>query len=547
MSETGTLLSASAVMASGTLASRVTGFVRNAMLAAALGIGLHAEQFNVANTVPNMLYILLAGGVFNTVLVPQLVRAMKHDDGGDAYANRVLTLSLVGLAFVTALAVAAAPWLMRVFLEPVWYTSALTAQRESLIDFSRYCLVQIFFYGMFVLIGQVLNARGRFGPMMWAPIANNVVSIAVLALYLVMFGTQNGTGAYTSTQELVLGLGSTVGIAVQTMVLLPYLKAAGFSYRPRFDFRHTGLGHTLRLGIWTVLFVIVNQVAYTVVVRLATAGSAQAVTGGPHDSPGLTVYSNAFLLMMVPHAIITVSLATATLPSVSRLAAEGDLDRVRSELARTMRLALSIIVPFAAGLAVLGPAVGTILVGWGAAGGNTTPLGYTLMAFAPALVFFTSHYLVLRGFYSLEDTRTPFFIQCGISVVNIALALLLTRSGSPDTYTARLALAYGGAYLVGSLLSMSLLARRLGGFERRHLVTFLARILLACLPAAGLAALAVWGLSQVGVEATSKLDSLLLLAVGGALAVPTFLLLAHRQQISEVTAITGMLRRRRQR
>ena len=163
---------------------------------------------------------------------------------------------------------------------------------------------------MFVLVGQILNARGRFGPMMWAPIANNVISVAVLVVYLVVFGPVadgDQCAAFTTGQELLLGLGSTLGIAVQFLILLPYLRAAGFHYRPRFDFRGTGLGHTLRLGVWTVLFVVVNQVAYTVVVRLASGGTAQpsalrqrrrAATG-----TGYTVYSAAFLIVMVPHAI----------------------------------------------------------------------------------------------------------------------------------------------------------------------------------------------------------------------------------------------------
>ena len=153
-----------------------------------------------------------------------------------------------------------------------------------MIAFARYCLPQVFFYGMFVLVGQVLNARGRFGPMMWAPIANNVVSVAVLTTYLSRFGPADraprSCGGFTAGAEVLLGLGSTLGIVVQFLVLLPYLKAAGFSYRPRFDFRGTGLGHTLRLGVWTVLFVVVNQVAYTVVVRLASSGTVDRPARG---------------------------------------------------------------------------------------------------------------------------------------------------------------------------------------------------------------------------------------------------------------------------
>nr|MBA2440173.1 murein biosynthesis integral membrane protein MurJ [Thermoleophilaceae bacterium] len=381
------VLAASGTMAVGTLFSRLTGFLRASMLAAAIGLALQGEVFNVANTIPNSLYILVAGGVFNTVLVPQLVRAIKNDvDGGDAYANRIVTLGAVVLAGVTAILVLAAPLLLRLMVDGSFFTDpALEQERESLIDFARWCLPQIFFYGMFVLVGQILNARGRFGPMMWAPIVNNLISIAMIATYLVLYADVPAGGGYTTSQEVLLGLGSTVGIAAQLLVLLPYLKASGFKISPRFDFRGTGLGHTLRLGMWTVGFVIVNQLAFYVMVRLATSGVAEGATTGGGGS-GYTVYANAFLLTQVPHSIVTVSLATATIPLISRLAADGRLADVSSEMNNTLRLVLAVIVPFAVSLVVLGPALATIMFSWGQARGDTGALGNTLIAFAPGLL-----------------------------------------------------------------------------------------------------------------------------------------------------------------
>ncbi|HET8718460.1 MAG TPA: murein biosynthesis integral membrane protein MurJ [Nocardioidaceae bacterium] len=543
--ESTSILGSSAVMAAGTVVSRVTGFVRGSLLAAALGTYLHADLFNIANTIPNMLYILLAGGVFNAVLVPQLVRAMRNDaDGGEAYTNRIITLAGLFLAGVTAVLVLAAPVLMQLVLTGQYSTPELAEQRDSAIDFARYCLPQVFFYGMFVLVGQVLNARGRFGPMMWAPIANNVVSVLVLVGYLVAFGPAGSadTSAYSSSQELLLGLGSTVGIAIQLLVLLPYLRAAGFRYRPRFDFRGSGLGHTLRLGLWTVLFVVVNQIAYLVVVRLAARGAAEGLGGEP--SAGYTVYSQAFLLVMVPHAIATVSLATAVLPRLSARAAEHDLAGVGDRVASTLRTALTLIVPFSLLLPVLAYEVASIVYGWGAASQSFGEYVAPLSWFALGLVFFTVHYLMLRGYYALERTRTVFWVQCVIAAVNIALALALTRVLDPALTPTALVLAYSGAYAVGACLSYLLLRHLLGGLRTPTLVRFLVRVLLAAAAAAGVAAAVRFGLQQVWPDAATKLRDVVVLVVTGLLDVTVFLLMARLLRIEEVTALLDLVRGR---
>jgi putative peptidoglycan lipid II flippase len=549
-SASSSLLSSSAVMAAGTIVSRLSGFVRGILLAAALGVGLHADVFNIANTVPNMLYILLAGGVVNAVLVPQLVRAMKNDpDGGEAYTNRIITLAALFLGVVTVGLVFAAPFLMRLFLDPEFFTPALADQRESVIDFARYCLPQVFFYGMFVLVGQVLNARGRFGPMMWAPIANNVVAVAVLATYLLTIGPARGaekSGGFTADAEALLGIGSTLGIVIQLLVLLPYLKAAGFSYRPRFDFRGTGLGHTLRLGVWTVLFVVVNQVAYTVVVRLASSGTIGSTgAGGPGSSEGTgyTIYSNSFLLTMVPHSIITVSLATAMLPLLSSYAAEGNLAAVGTSVSGTLRSAYALIIPAAALLAVMALDTAHVIWGYGSAAADYGNFAPSLALFGLGLVLFTAHYLALRGFYALEQTRRVFWIQCAIAATNIVVAIVLTR-GAPASETApRLVLAYACSYAVGAALSYLLLARTVGGLAGRRLVRFLVRLSVAV----AISAAAAWGLRELLAElvpGTSTWHAALNLAVVGVVYVALYLGAARLLRISEVNDVMALVTRR---
>ena len=530
------LLSSSAVMAAGTVVSRLSGFVRGALLAAALGLGLHAELFNIANTLPNMIYILVAGGVFNAVLVPQLVRAMKNDpDGGDAYANRVITLAALFLAGVTAVLVIAAPLVMRVFLSARYFEPDYAEQLDSVIAFARYCLPQVFLYGMFVLVGQVLNARRVFGPMMWAPIANNVIVVLILLGYLGIYGPAAGdelSGGYTAGQEALLGLGSTLGIAVQLLVLVPWLRRAGFIYKPRFDFRGAGLGHTFRLGFWTVLFVIVNQVAYTVVVRLASDGAA---TGGT----GYTVYSFAFVTIMVPHSIVTVSLATAMLPRLSQHAADDDLPGVATSVASTLRQALALIVPVAVLLPLISQDAARLVWGHGAAADTYDTVGVAIALFAPGLVLFTSHYLLLRGFYALERTRTVFWVQCVIAATNITLALVLTGGTGPEDTAAGLVLAYGGAYLVGVVGSYLLLRHVLGGLDTPLLVRFLVRLVIAV----GLAAVVGYAV-RAGVDAVlapgdvQAIVSLALVTLSGAVV---YLLVSRMLRIAEVNAVVGLV------
>jgi putative peptidoglycan lipid II flippase len=555
VSESRGILASSAVMATGTVFSRASGYLRNLLLAAAIGNELHADLFNIGNTIPNMLYILLAGGVVNAVLVPQLVRAQKGDpDGGHAYTNRIITLALLFLGTVTILLVVFAPLVMRLYLSSSYDDPALAAQRDSAIMFARYCLPQVFFYGMFVLLGQVLNARGLFGPMMWAPIANNVIAILVLVLYLFWFGplpASQGCAAFSHSQELVLGLGATLGIVAQVAVLLPYLKAAGVRFHPRYDFRRTGLGHTLRLGVWTVLFVIVNQGAYTVVVRLASGGTAGSTclpghdhhAHVPSDATGYTVYAAAFLFVMVPHAIITVSLATAILPRLSAKAADGDLTGLAGTLAGTLRTALVVVIPFAFALPLLAYDAAKVLFGYGATSTTFDHYVTSMILFGPGVVFFTVHYLMLRGFYALELNRTVFFIQCAIATTNVVVAVLLVNQATAAQTSPALVVAYGSSYVLGSVVSYLILRGRLGGLQTPALVRLVVRVLVA----AGVSSGVAWAVGRVlpgHTDDVSHAVAALRLVLMAGIDVTVFLVLARAMRISEVTIIIETLMRR---
>lgn len=539
------LARASAWMALGTIVSRITGLLRSLVLLAVIGSALNGSIFNVANSIPNSLYILVAGGIFNVVLVPQLVRAMKNDaDGGDAYANRVVTLGLLVLGAATVLLMIAVPLLMRLVFNQDMFTEELERQRDSARLLMVLCMPQVFFYGAFVLVGQILNSRQRFGPMMWAPIVNNLVALSVLGGYAIVFGVapEGAADGFSAGEVWLLGLGSTAGIAIQALVLIPFLRQVGFRYRPRFDFRGVGLGHTLRLGAWTLAFIIVNQIAYWVIIRVATGAD---IDGFQQDvaSAGQVVYDVGFLISQVPHGVITVSLATAIIPTLAARAADLDFARMRVELSRTLRLALMLIAPIATAIACMGVPIAAFLTGFGAARGNTEAIGATISAFSLALVMLSMHYVVLRGFYALEDTRTPFWIQAAIAVVNIGLALVLTRDAAPIEVSTRLALAYGLAYSVGLVVSVTLLSRRIGSLADHETVRFVVRLALVCAATAAILLAGRFAWDQV-VSAGGPAAAFGELAVVSLFGAATTVLMSRLLRVEELRYVVNTVLRR---
>jgi putative peptidoglycan lipid II flippase len=306
------------------------------------------------------------------------------------------------------------------------------------------------------------------------------------------------------------------------------------------------MGRTLRLGAWTVAFVIANQVSFVVVTRLATGSSTEAaLTGG--TSNGVAVYQGAFLVTQVPHAIITVSLVTATMPLLSRLAVDGEILRMRDEVRSTLRLVLVAIVPMAVALGCLGSWLAAVLFSYGALDGGTAPIGWTLAAFAPGLVLFTVHYLVLRGFYAQEDTRTPFLVQLVVSGANIAAAVALTRDAPTDQVATRLALAYGLAYLLGSVVSTVVLSRRLGGLVDASMAAFAGRLAIAC----GVAALVMLAvpvlLDRAGLDAGDAGGAVVVVALAGLAGAVAYLLVARLLGLREIRALVHAATRRQPR
>ncbi|MET8181836.1 murein biosynthesis integral membrane protein MurJ [Streptomyces sp. NPDC005336] len=537
------LLQSSALMAAGTLVSRLTGFVRQMVVIAALGAATLGSTYALAYTLPTMVYILTIGGGLNSVFVPQLVRAMKEDeDGGEAFANRLLTLVMVVLGVLVALTVVAAPLLIRM-LSPTIADNP--ADNEVAVTFARYCLPTIFFMGIHVVVGQILNARGRFGAMMWTPVLNNIVIIFTFGLFIWVFGTAGSSNMDTTTITpegiRLLGIGTLLGLVVQALAMFPYLRATGFRFRPRFDWRGHGLGKAARLAKWTVLFVLANQAGVLVVTQLSTAAGSDAENQG---FPGMSFvgYSSAQLIWGMPQAIITVSVMASLLPRISRAAHDGDAGAVRDDISQGLRTSAVAIVPVAFGFIALGVPMCTLL--FGASGTEAAQsMGYILMAFSLGLIPFSVQYVVLRGFYAYEDTRTPFYNTVIIAAVNAAGSALSYFALPARWAVAGMAAAYGLAYATGVGVAWKRLRGRLGGdLDGRRVVRTYARLTGASIPAALLGGGAAYAIMQT--LGMGIVGSLAALAGGGLVLIAVFYIAAKRMRVEELTAMVGMVRGR---
>ena len=542
------LLRRSAVMAVGTVFSRASGSVRSLLLTAAIGTGVFSGSFQLANVIPTSVYFLIAGGAINTIFVPQLVRAMKRDaDGGDAFGQRLLTLTVVILLMMTIAAVFAAPLLIRVWASNDLLRPENRPYYDLAVAMARWCLPQIFFYGLYTILGQILNARGRFGPMMWAPLLNNIISMVVFAAFMVV-----GHGPFidkvTDFDVMLLGLGSTIGIAAQALCLVPLLKGVGFPLLLRFDLRGKGLTRSARMAGWSLGFVLVNQLWFVLVTRITTGAQAQATSQGLTEGIGITPYMSAFLIFQVPHSIVTVSLVTALLPALSSLAAEGRMREVAIDLAQALRTTVVALAPAAAVYFALGPLLTEAVF----ANGNTTAgdaryIGLVLAAQAPALLFFSSHYVTLRAFYSVEDTRTPVFVQLVIVAISGGFALFFYEALPLFWKTLGVGIAFSIGYLAGFVLNLLILRRRLvGGLGMRSLAWHYLRTTVAAGGAGALGWLSAWLLRPALPD--SRLSVLLLGLIGSAVVAVAYVGLAkvlRLREINQMLAIVGRRIRRR--
>lgn len=444
-------------MAIATLVSRITGFLWKIQLAWVAGLTVVNDSFTVANTLPNIVYELLLGGVLASVVVPLLVRAQDDPDGGREYTNRLLTVGMTMLAAGTVVAVALAPLFTRLYMDD----STGQANSELATAFAYLLLPEIVFYGLFALLSAVLQAKHVFGPTAWAPVINNVVIMLTIGAYAVVPGEISlNPVRMGDTKLLVLGIGVTLGIAVQALVLLPALRRTGFRFRWTW-----GLDSRLRefggLALWILGYVGISQIGMVITTRVLTAGA----------SGGASIYSNAWLLFQLPYGVIGVSLLTAIMPRLSRAAADGDTGKLIDDLSLGSRLSTVMLVPISAILTIAGSATGVALFSHGNAGvADAERLGTALAFSAFGILPYALVMLQLRVFYAMKDARTPTLIMVVMTAVKIPLMYLAAARLNPEDVVIGVMLVNALSFVVGAVLGQMWLWVRLGRLQSMRVV-----------------------------------------------------------------------------
>jgi putative peptidoglycan lipid II flippase len=524
----------SAVLAGLSLVSRVLGFVRNALIGMTLGEAV-GNAYTSAQFLPSQIYELLLGGILSSVLIPMLVRRRKIEpDGGLAYTQKLLTFAVASLAVATLLMVAAAP-----LITAIQSTGGPSDYRHLVTLFAYLVLPMIFFMGVSALIGAVLNVRGHFAAPMWAPILNSLVIIAACGVFIVAFGTGKGLSIaqMTPTRVLLIGGGTLLGMVAQAAGLLPALRKVGFAWKWRWDPRSLGLREIGRLAGWMFCYVAANQVAVFFVVNLLSR-----VPKGHHYA-GLLTFNNVFLLTMMAHGIVGVSIMTALLPRMSAAAADGRFEDVKADLTYGIRMTMTALAPIAVVYIVLGtPITVTLFQGGNFAAADAYAAGTVLAVAGFAVLPFSISQLCTYTFYSLQGNRTAALINLPVAGVRVLSQIVLFAVLPFDLTAAGMTAGNGISYLVSAVVSMSVLRRRIGRIGLRAVGSAFLKVALAAVLAAVAGLLVVRALP--GGSEPGKLQALVQVVVGGSLVVGVYLGAAYVLRVHEVSQVVGMVRRK---
>lgn len=532
----------SLIMASGTVISRILGFVRAVILAAAIGVTTDAaDAFGVANQLPNNVYAIIVGGVLNAVLVPQIVKARANADGGKGYVDRLLTFIISVFFAVTVVTTIAAPFLVSI------YTSGWDNNQLALATaFAYWCLPQLFFYGLYSLLGEVLNARSAFGPFMWAPVLNNIVSLLGLVAFVVIFGA-DPTGSRTveqwSANQIALLAGSaTAGVIAQALILFVFWNRVGLKLSLNFKWRGFGLRPALKAASWSLAMVLVTQIGglvQTVVASGAIAARTENVAVASVAAAGI-----AWLVFMLPHSVATVSIATAYFTKMASHAHENRLDLLKNDLLAGLRSIMLISVFATAALIVLAYPVARVFVGEYE---GLLALGNVIIALMLGLVPFSFVFMMQRAFYAIEDTRSPFWFTVVQISLHIIGSITMSFTVPGQWLVVGLSLLTSFTILVQGLIAYAMLRRKIGSLEgRKNALAGFSFIISGLLSGLlGFVTLeALGGTKPDAFAVDSVVTSILTTLMVGAVMLGTYVIALRLLRVPEIVTLSNQIRRR---
>lgn len=460
------------------------------MLAAVVGTVASeaADAFAIANQLPNNVFWLISSGVFSAVLIPELVRSTRDADGGAAFLNKLLTLGLVIITAVAVAAVAISPWLVSIYVHD-WPP----AQFNLAVIFAFWCLPQILFYGAFSLFGEALNSRGRYAPAAWAPLANNVISLAGLGVFAAVFGVfPTATGrvdAWTSPMIALLAGSATLAVAGQALVVAIAMRKAGLHFRLDFRWKGVSLGTASRAARWTFGLVLIGQLLGVVQTQVASIASGQGAS--------TFASTTAWLLFMLPYSVIAVSIGTVYFTRFSEHGASGDTRALAADIALPLRTLLVTMLGAGGAMILIALPISRFFTDSADA---AVSLAFVLLAYLVALVPTSLLFLFQRAFYAMGDARTPFAYTCVQATLILAGTLALPALVPVTMLAAAVALVQSLAAIIQTALAAWLLRRRIGPIGVRTALGSLWRSALAILIAGGICAPLIWTLLGANID-----------------------------------------------
>jgi putative peptidoglycan lipid II flippase len=463
-----TLRRATTTMAVGTLLSRITGVGRIVALAYALGTGLSngspADAYNLSNTIPNIVQDLVLGGILSATFIPVFVArlATRAEDEAWEAISAVVSVTLVFLGAASVVFLAAAPFIV----------DALTVLRHTPGErtVATYLLIlfvpQLACYTFAALAAALLNARGRFAAPTFAPIANNVITIAILLAFAALERHPTLAGLEANRGDLILlGLGTSAGVAVQALLLIPSLRRAGLHLHFRLDYHHEAVRTILKLSGWTFGLVVTNQVALLVVLALF-----DKIPGG------VSAYTYSYAFFQLPYGVVAISVMSAVTPDLAARWARHDPRGFRRRWSRGLRGILAIVLPAAAGELILAKPLVAVLIGYHASNpASTTPTAQALAMLSLGLPGFCVFLYTVRAFQAMQSLRIAFWLYVLENGINIALALVLVG----PLGVRGVALSISAAYTIAAVVALVVLRSRLGGLDSAVIARPFGRILLA--------------------------------------------------------------------